>query len=67
MDTKIHIQIHLTSETASAMGAENYEEEFIFGIRIVKEVGGIIRKSFNSEKSVTEKTSHNDLGKFTIL
>ena len=49
------------------MGAENYEEEFIFGIRIVKEVGGIIRKSFNSEKSVTEKTSHNDLGKFIIL
>ena len=65
MDTKIHIQIQLTSETAFAMG--DYEEEFIFGISIVKEVGGIIRKSFNSEKSVTEKTSHNDLGKFTIL
>ena len=47
------------------MTADNYDQEFKFGVNIVKEVGNIIRRAFISEKSITEKTSHNDLGKFS--
>ena len=46
---------------------ESYEQEFNFAVNIVKQAGEIIRQAFEKDKSVTEKTCHNDLGKFTSV
>ena len=43
------------------------EMEFNFAVNIVRQAGEIIRQAFEKEKSITEKTCHNDLGKFTSL
>ena len=44
---------------------ESYDQEFHFAVNIVKQAGDIIRQAFDREKSITEKTSHNDLGMLT--
>ena len=43
------------------------QEEFNFAVDIVRQAGEIIRQAFDKDKSITEKTCHNDLGKFTSV
>ena len=40
------------------------QEEFNFAVNIVRQAGEIIRQAFEKDKSITEKTCHNDLGKY---
>ena len=46
---------------------ESYEQEFNFAVNIVRSAGEIIRQAFFKDKSITEKTCHNDLGKLTSV
>ena len=46
---------------------ESYEQEFNFAVNIVRLAGEIIRQAFFKDKSITEKTCHNDLGKLTSV
>ena len=46
---------------------ESYEQEFNFAVNIVRLAGEIIRQAFFKDKSITEKSCHNDLGKLTSV
>jgi len=43
------------------IGMKSYEEEFDFSLELVKKCGEVIRKAFNAEKKISEKSSANDL------
>ena len=47
--------------------AESYDQEFNFAVNIVRQAGEVIRKAFYKDKSIAEKTCHNDLGKLTSV
>ena len=46
---------------------ESTDQEFNFAVNIVRQAGEFIRQAFDKDKSITEKTCHNDLGKLTIV
>ena len=46
-----------------AVVGESQDQEFNFAVDIVRQAGEIIRQAFDKDKSITEKTCHNDLGK----
>ena len=47
--------------------AESYDQEFNFAVNIVRQAGEIIRQAFYKDKSIAEKTCHNDLGKLASV
>ena len=47
--------------TRKVMSTFGFEEEFHFAVNAVMEVGKLINKAFHSPKTVTEKSSFNDL------